>query len=286
MFYVPTRVFFAEKALGRASGEIIRLGKRPLLVTSRNAAKLSGALDDITSLLEKNDIRWSVFDQVSENPDLDTVMSGITAFAVNECDYIIAIGGGSPIDAAKAISLVAANKISKDNIYDTSQYKKAFPVVAIPTTSGTGTEVTPYSVLTNPQTGKKAGFGSPLAFPYLSVLEPRYTLSLSKEVTLNTGIDALSHLLEGIYSNKRNKVMFPIIYNGVKTIYENLPRLMKNPDNREARSETMRASLYGGLVIAQASTTLQHSIGYPLTTVYGVPHGLANGIVMRSIIEL
>jgi alcohol dehydrogenase class IV len=286
MFYVPTRIFFADNALERAAGRITALGSKALIVSGRNSAYISGAMEDIQQHLLKNDITWKVFDRVTENPTIDIVMEGVTELVLNECDFVIGVGGGSPIDAAKAISLVAANKTDRSDIYRSEGYKKALPIVAIPLSSGSGTEVTPYSVLTDSQHNKKAGLGSELAFPQIAVLEPKYTLSLSPAVTLNTGIDALSHLLEGIYSNKRNPVMFPIIYNGVKTIFQNLPKVLQDPRDLEARQEMMRASLYGGLVIAHASTTLQHSIGYPLTSVYGVPHGLANGIVMRSVMEL
>lgn len=286
MYYMPTRMFFSNNALDRASERIGNLGQKALIVTGKTSARKSGALDDIEALLRKHSVEWSLFDRVQENPTIDTIMDGVTEFVVNKCDFVIGIGGGSPIDASKAISIVAANRISRESIYDASLHKKAYPIVAIPTTSGSGTEVTPYSVLTDAKTLKKAGFGSELAFPSISVLEPKYTLSLSQTVTLNTGIDALSHLLEGIYSNKRNVVMMPLIISGIRAIYENLPKVLQDPRDLESRENMMRASLYGGMVIAHASTTLQHSIGYPLTSVYGIPHGLANGIVMRGIMEL
>lgn len=286
MFYMPTRLFFSENALDRAKDHIFKAGSNALIVTGKNSARLSGALEDIQELLGKGDISWKVFDRVSQNPTVDTVMDGVTELVLGHCDFVIGIGGGSPLDAAKAIALVAANRVDRDNIYDVSRYTKTLPVIAIPTTSGTGTEVTQYSVLTDPKTMKKAGFGTDLAFPRLAILDPKYTMSLSPEVTLHTGVDALSHLLEGIYSNKRDSTMFPLIFSGIRAIYENLPKVLSDPRDPKARREMMRASLYGGLTIAFTSTTLQHSIGYPLTSIYGVPHGLANGLVMRGIMEL
>ncbi len=282
----PCRIYFADEALQRAKSQLIKLGTKALIVTGKSSARLSGALDDVLDVLAEAKIEHFHFNKVNENPDLDTVIDGVTQFVMNDCDFIIGIGGGSPMDAAKAISLTAANKLDKYNIYDTSCFQKRFPVVAIPTTAGSGSEVTPYSVLTDKEQKKKAGFGDELAFPSLSILEPRYTLSTSTTVTLNTGVDALSHLLEGIYSNKRNVLLYPQIFDGVKAIYTYLPIVMREPDNLLARTELMRASLFGGLAIAQTSTTLQHSIGYPLTTEFDIPHGLANGIVMKSIMEL
>lgn len=284
--YNPCRIYFSENALSQAQEQLIKLGSKALIVTGNTSAKASGALDDVLDVLSRHQIKHHIYDRVPQNPDLDTVIDGVTAFVVNDCDFIIGIGGGSPLDAAKAISLTAANKLDKHNIYDTSRFSCRFPIVAVPTTAGSGSEVTPYSVLTDKAQKKKAGFGSEYAFPSLSIVNPKYTISTSRTVTLNTGVDALSHLLEGIYSNKRSELLYPQIFSGVKSVYHYLPIALKEPENMTARTELMRASLYGGLAIAQTSTTLQHSIGYPLTSEYDIPHGLANGIVMKSIMEL
>jgi len=171
-------------------------------------------------------------------------------------------------------------------MYNTSVFKKAYPILAIPLTAGTGTEVTQYSVLSDPLTKKKAGFGCDLAFPTLAVLDPKYTLTLPPKVTLHTALDALSHLLEGLYSNQRSPIVYPFIYKGIASIMKFLPIVLSEPENYLAREELMRDALYGGMVIAQGSTTLQHSIGYPLTSFYGIPHGLANAMVMEDIMEL
>lgn len=286
MHYLPTRIIFGENAVRKGYVYLNQLGKKALLVTGKNSARQSGALDDVLSVLQGLKIESVLFDEVRENPILETVIDGADLFRHNNCDFLIGIGGGSPIDAAKAIALTAANNLTQDRIYDTSAFKKTWPLAAIPTTSGTGTEATQYSVLTDAAAQKKAGFGHDLAFPALALVDPKYTLSLSEKVTLHTGIDALSHLLEGIYSNKRTPLIYPLIFQGIGLIINNLSAALKHPSDLAARTALSRASLYGGITIAHTSTTLQHSIGYPLTSVYGVPHGLANGIVMQQIMEL
>jgi len=286
MLYLPTRIIFGENAVRKGFVYLNQLGKKALIVTGKSSALKSGALDDVIAVLKGLKIEWVVFDKVEENPVLEIIVEGAAFFAANGCDFLIGIGGGSPIDAAKAIALTAANHLDKDNIYNTSTFKKTYPLVAVPTTAGTGTEVTQYSVLTDASTLKKAGFGHDLAFPVLALADPKYTLSLPVSVTLNTGIDALSHLLEGIYSNKRTPLIYPLIFKGIKLIYNNLSNVLHNPSDLAVRTALMQASLYGGITISHTSTTLQHSVGYPLTSVYNVPHGLANGIVMKQIMDL
>jgi alcohol dehydrogenase class IV len=286
MHYLPTRIIYGDKALNKGSVYLKNLGKKALLVTGKHSAIACGAQEDILSELKTLNIEWALFNSVPENPDLQIIMQGVKAFTDNHCDFIIGIGGGSPIDAAKAIALTAANGLDIDNIYNTAAFKSTYPVVAIPTTAGTGTEATQYSVLTDTEKHKKAGFGHDLAYPALSLVDPHYTLSLSKEITINTSIDALSHLLEGLYSNKRTPLIYPLIYQGIKLIYTNLTYVLSNLTDYTGREALMHASLYGGITISHTSTTLQHSIGYPLTSVYNIPHGLANGIVMKDILEL
>jgi len=286
MIYCPVKIIFADQAIRQAQDLLAGLGSHALIVCGKASARLSGALADLEAVLSAQGIHYSMFDQISPNPTLEEVMAG-KAFALQcGCNLVIGLGGGSPIDAAKAISLAVANDLQQDELYTLQKFRRALPLVAIPTTSGTGSEVTQYSVLTNPQSKTKAGFGHPLAFPGLALLDPRYTLSLPQKVTLHTALDALSHLLEGLYSNQREPLIYPLIYQGVGLIMQYLPHILKEPQLLESRSALMQASLYGGMVIAQSSTTLQHSIGYPLTTEYGLDHGLANAIVMEEIMDL
>jgi alcohol dehydrogenase class IV len=285
MIFLPTRIYFGAGALVEAGDQLAQLGSRALIVCGKSSAHESGVMAELLPLLDKKEIKHSVYAGISENPSTDQVIRGKEQYIAESCDFIIGIGGGSPLDAAKAISLASANDLREDQLYDASLRQKAYPIVAIPTTHGTGSEVTQYSVLTDLSAKKKAGFGSDLIFPKIAIIDPRYTTSLNPKVSLNTSIDALSHLLEGIYSTQRNPLLYPMIFRGIKLIMDYLSLCLKEPEHLPAREALALASMYGGIAIAHTSTTLQHSIGYPFTTEFGVPHGLANGMFMEPIMR-
>jgi len=283
---MPVKYYFGYDCIKLNGSEILDFGKKPFIITGKNSAKISGAIYDVEEFIQNNKIKHVVFDKISENPDISDILTAAELFLNSNCDFIIGIGGGSPIDAAKAVSAFSANGFKYREIFNSSNIKKNYPVIAVPTTSGTGTEVTQYTVLSDSKTNIKCGVGSKLLFPSLSFINPVYTLSVPLNVTKDTAVDALSHLLEGIYSNKRNRLCYPLIFEGIKLIIKNLPLCLKEPDNPEFRYYLSSASLYGGLSISQSSTTLQHSIGYPLTTRFGLSHGAANGVVLLEIMNL
>ncbi len=285
-FYLPTNIFYGKNAFEEASTSLKSIGNKALIVTGKNSAQKSGALDATLNSLKLHDIDYIIYSEIEENPTLISVEKGVAICQSNNCDFLIGIGGGSPIDAAKGIAVMVGSKLEIEEIYNPAKFTQALPLVAIPITSGTGTEATQYSVLTDTINKKKAGFGSTLVFPKISILNPEFTYSLPKSVTINTAIDALSHLLEGLFSKNRNHLTFPLIFKGVKLIIDNLEKAVNEPKDYSCRDALMQASLYGGIVIAHSGTTLQHSIGYPLTTEFATPHGMANGIVMEEIIKI
>ncbi len=285
MIYMPTRIFVENGALKKAQAYISQTGKKALIVCGKSSAQKSGVMAELLPLLSEEGIGHSIYDGITENPDLQSIIRGKEKFLKDACDFIIAIGGGSPMDAAKAISLAAANDLDEGQLYEADLRAKSYPIVAIPTTHGTGSEVTQYSVLTDKSAKKKAGFGSDLIFPGMAIIDPRYMCSMSYRVSLNTSIDALSHLLEGIYSIKRQPMLMPMITRGIGLIVKNLTLCLQEPENLAAREALAKASLFGGITIAHTSTTLQHAIGYPFTTHFGIPHGLANGMFMEELLK-
>ncbi len=282
-YYMPVEFYFGSKVVLKYGKKIKEYGKKALIVTGKSSAKKSGALDDVLMLLKEIQTEYVIFDKIMQNPEIDTIYEGVKIFRDQQCDFLIGIGGGSPIDSAKAISVIAKNNLKDNEFFNPQNITSSYPIIAIPTTSGTGTEVTPFSVISNKKTKIKAGFATPHIFAKLSLLDPIYTVTLNKTITRDTAIDALSHLLEGIYSTRRNKINYPFIFKGIKLIINNLKQAFMEPDNLQIRENLQLASLYGGMVIAQTGTTLQHAIGYPLTTEFGTTHGLANGLVMKQI---
>jgi len=285
VFYMPVKYFLGNNIILNKFQDVIKQYNRVLIITGKSS-KLNNSLNHVVDILKSNNCEYAIFDEIIPNPPT-TLLQKIKDKSYDfKTDCIIGIGGGSHIDTAKAVSLMIANDISPQDIFSPDNCQRAIPIVAIPTTSGTGTEVTQYSVINNVEKGIKAGFGNELIFPKYSFLDPQYTYTLSTTVTRDTALDALSHLFEGVFSNKRNETVYPLIYDGVSKIINNLEKALKHPDNYNFRKNLMIASLYGGIVIAQTSTTLQHAIGYPLTFHLNISHGYSNALAMPYIIDV
>lgn len=153
-FYMPTKVIVGKDCV-RENSDVFKIGKKALIVTGKKSAKLSGALDDVKYALEKNNIEYVIFDKVMSNPTVECVYDGAETAMEEEVDFVIAIGGGSPMDSAKAIALLAVSDIERKNLFDGNIGNKALPMIHIPTTAGTGSEVTPYAILTNHENRQK-----------------------------------------------------------------------------------------------------------------------------------
>ncbi|BBE31085.1 alcohol dehydrogenase [Tepiditoga spiralis] len=283
-FFNPTRIFFGNDVIKDNFNYIDELGNKALIVTGKNSAKVSGALEDILSALKKLNKEWVIFDEIKENPTYDLIEKGKKVGLNENVDFVIGIGGGSPMDASKAISILIANDfLSVEELYN-GDYDVALPIVEVPTTSGTGSEVTQYSVLTSME-GKKAGFSSEVNFPDVCFIDPKYTLKLSKALTLTTAIDALSHAVEGSISTKATDISDLMAKESIKLIKENLMNSLDNLDNIKYRENLSKASMLAGMVIAQTGTTLPHSLGYSVTVKYGVRHGIATAIFLPNVLK-
>ncbi|ACR80214.1 MULTISPECIES: iron-containing alcohol dehydrogenase family protein [Kosmotoga] len=285
-YYLPTHVFFGETVVEKHGKVVQECGAKALIVTGRRSARLSGALHDIIKVLTELKIPYIHFDRVEENPSFETVRKGTELLRKENCDFVIAIGGGSPLDAGKAMAIMGTDPDLKvEDLYDRESYLFSLPVVAIPTTSGTGSEVTQYSVLTDDE-GNKKGFATPHAFPMYSFLDPRYTITMTEETTIATALDALSHSIEG---ELLNNAVNPIVKNHSRVTNELIKNNLKNatitPEDIPVRSLLQYAAMLAGIVIAHTGTTVVHAAGYPLSSKRGIKHGIANAVFLVEVLR-
>lgn len=284
-FHMPTRAFFGTGCLSQNSGEIAALGRKALIVTGGRSARESGALNDICNELSALSIEYSIFDKVENNPSTDTVKKGGAEAKRIGADFIIGIGGGSPLDASKAVAVLAVNDMDPVDLFTNQFAKRPLPVIAIPTTAGTGSEVTPYSILTRNDLETKVSFGNPQTFPVLAFLDPRYTESQPLEVTVNTAVDAFSHCLEGYLGKRRTPASDILAQEGILLFGRSLESLKAGEISYEDRENLLYMSMLGGMVISHTGTTIVHGAGYNLTYFKGIPHGKANGFLMTEYLR-
>lgn len=288
--YMPVRVISGNECVVKNSAELKKLGSCCMIVTYPTA-KICGALDDVTAALEKEGIRYQVFDEVVQNPYVMTCHKVGAMAREMGAQFVLGIGGGSPLDSAKAVAVFAANpELSGLDIYGGWKHR-ALPIVLVGTTAGTGSEVTPVSVLTNDTTGQKKSFKSVETYASISFGDPRYTYSVPYDFTASTALDAFSHALEGLFSGKAGEVSDTYALRAISILGGSLIQLyMHKGSSGEHLPHTLRerlyyASLYGGLVINHTGTTFCHAMGYILTEDYHVPHGKACAIFLPEYIR-
>ena len=283
--YMPTRVHSGINAIENYKNEF-NIGKKCLIVTGKNSAKKSGALDDVTKVLNELNIQYSIYDGITANPLMAScIEAGKLANQIN-ADFIVGIGGGSPLDASKIVAKVATNPdISKKDIYQFKWDNASLPFILVGTTSGTGSEVTKVAVITDEEDGRKKSTNHNDYYAKVAFGDPRYTQSLSRDVTISTAIDALAHCVESYLSNKANDISRAYAVAGIKMLIKPLRNLLDEnyvPDLK-VREELYNASILGGLSINVTGTTVAHTLGYYLTEGYKVPHGIACAIFMEDL---
>lgn len=290
-FYMPTKVIMGEDCVTKQAVLLKEYGRKALIVTGTNSAKINGALLDVEEALKSQGIEFDLFDRIMANPTVACVYEGAAYAKENKADFIIGIGGGSPMDAAKAIALLAVQDIAEEEIFQGKFVNQALPLILIPTTAGTGSEVTPYSILTNTAGQTKTSIASPAIFPKLALLDAKYMRNLSVEITVNTGVDALSHAIEGMLSVRATKVSDSIAVQSIQEIVPCLSALSPDTNKPAAeipmqlREKLLYGSMLAGVVISHTGTTAVHSMGYSLTYFKNIDHGRANGLLLPSFLR-
>jgi alcohol dehydrogenase class IV len=297
-YIMPTRILMGDNCLFEQRAFLATLGTKACIVTGTQSAKINGAYDDAVKALAANGQDHILYDRVMANPTDICVMEAGKLARDSGCDFVLGIGGGSPMDAAKAVAVLGRNDISKEEMYAIS-FTEALPLALVPTTAGTGSETTPYAVLVDtteadgktPKSGgpAKRSLGSPLIFPRFALLDANYMASLNRNITVNTAIDALSHAVEGMLTLRANFISNTLARESIAMIMGCMDDLLDFPADplifpKEKRETLLLASAIAGMVIAQSGTAAPHSMGYHFTLNWGTDHGRANGLLMKSFL--
>jgi alcohol dehydrogenase class IV len=287
----PGQVHFGYGAVERVAEEVkAYCGNNVFIITDPGVAA-AGLVESVTTPLKAAELSFEVYDQVIPNPDTDSVDAAVAAFRASGADLIIGLGGGSGLDTAKAVRLVAGGPVEgciveyspflEDKRRPTPLSKNMAPLIAIPTTAGTGSEVTPWALIVDNEGQCKFGTGgTPAAVPTVALVDPRLTLGLPPLITAATGLDALSHCIEAYVSTNDNPILDPMILYGIELIGRSLRTAVADGENYRARHDIMQAALIGGLAITSKWLGACHSLAHPLSSLAGIQHGVANAIML------
>lgn len=311
-FYMPTRVYNEKDCVRRHSQELAALGSRALIVTGRRSSRINGSLQDVEEALSRERIPYTVFHEIEENPSVNTVMRARAIGIAEKADFVIGVGGGSPMDASKAIALMIANpERDAEFLYETQGGSgrqtayPALPVAAVPTTAGTGSEVTPYAILTRnvlPEAvlsiapgegaqdalahlGKQTKQGiSHRIFPALALVDTQYLQTASRSGCVNTAVDTLAHLIESYLNTNATAYSRDFAELGLRIWGQEKDRLLSYEIGEEERERLMHACTLGGIAISHTGTSLPHGLSYTVTCELGMPHGKAAAIFLPGFL--
>ena len=282
------KVFFGEGALKDAASELSVLGKKALIVTGKVITK-TGLTKEVQNILSSLKIESVIFNDLPGEPDDKMIISGVQVFKSENCDFIIGLGGGTPLDTAKAISAMSVLP-GKMIDYKGKELNGNFaPLVLIPTTAGTGSEVTRYFVFTNTGTKEKLLFKGDALLPKIAIIDYTYTISSPLSITLAIGMDALCHVVESYTCRKANPLTDMYCLDAVKRIFKYLPRACADGNDKEARKNMSLAAYEAGVSINGAPTTIIHGMSRPIGACFHVPHGISNAMLavecLRAVLD-
>jgi len=273
-------------AIGRLGPEAKALGGgKALLVTDKGIVE-AGLLERAQASLGEAGMGWAVFDGVEPDPRYQIVDEALAAFRGEGADIVIGLGGGSPIDIAKMVGVMAANEGPLTRYFGVDLIPgPGMPTILVPTTAGTGSEVTPIAILSDDEEKLKKGVVSGYLFPSLALLDPELTLGLAPPVTAATGMDALIHAIEAYTSVNATNMTDLLAFEAMQLLYDNIRTAYANGNDLEARSRMMEGSLLAGMAFANAGVTAVHAFAYPIGAEFHIPHGVANTLMLPHVMR-
>ena len=286
-FYNPTKIISGFRALENLPYELKMLhAKKPLFITDQGIIK-AGLLKNIKKSFNESNITFILFDKVPQDSSHTTVRNLSEIYKSTECDSIIAIGGGSVIDTAKALNILITENADNLLQFEGSDIltKPMKPLIVIPTTVGTGSEVTGVAVIRDIQKNAKVSFASQFLAPKVAVLDPRMSITLPKQIIASTGMDALTHAIESYICLQKNPVSDAFAWAAIKLISQNLINAIKNPKSKEYRFSLANAACLAGIGLSNSIAGIVHSLGHAVGGLCGVPHGVAMSIFLPYGLE-
>ncbi len=283
-FVIPNHTVVGTNVLGEAAPLLKKMGNKAFIVTGKHVA-VSDMMKQLTALLDENGIDCVIFDGITGEPTDTMIENGVEMLKSSGCDFIIGIGGGSPLDSAKAIAAMAVNEGSIADYNGKEITGEILPLAAIPTTAGTGSEATKFTVITDSENGIKMLLKGDVLVPKLAVVDSSFTVGAPKSVTSATGLDALTHAVEAYTSRKAFSMTDTLAVSAVKRIMKYLPIAYKEPDNSLAREQMSIAALEAGICINNSSVTIVHGMSRPIGALFHVPHGMSNAMLLKECLS-
>lgn len=283
-FVIPNHTVVGTNVLGEAAPLLKKMGNKAFIVTGRHVA-VSDMMKQLTALLDENGIGCVIFDGITGEPTDTMIENGVEMLKSSGCDFIIGIGGGSPLDSAKAIAAMTVNEGSIADYNGKEITGEILPLAAIPTTAGTGSEATKFTVITDSEKGIKMLLKGDVLVPKLAIVDSSFTVGAPKSVTSATGLDALTHAVEAYTSRKAFSMTDTLAVSAVKRIMKYLPIAYREPDNSLAREQMSVAALEAGICINNSSVTIVHGMSRPIGALFHVPHGMSNAMLLKECLS-
>jgi alcohol dehydrogenase class IV len=286
LFQTTPRILMGPGALSQTAAEVQRLKSRSVLIVTDKGVIAAGLAARLEAVLTAGDIPWARFDAVEPDPRFEIAVQAAETARRTNADLVIGLGGGSPLDIAKVCAVLATNSKPVAELFGIDMVPNAgLMTILIPTTAGTGSEVTPIAILSDEQEKLKKGIVSPRLFPAAAILDPELTLGMPPAITAATGLDALIHAVEAFTSRNANSISDVLARQAMKLIFENLRKAYANGEDLAARANMLEGSLLAGMAFANAGVTAVHAFAYPIGAEFHIPHGVANSIMLPPVME-
>jgi len=286
VFQTAQRIVAGAHTFERIVDHLQPFAGQSAFVLAQPSMQRQGFLEQLQSALEQLDISFRVSLNIKPEPTVDNIEFVFREMSEGACDFVVGLGGGSILDAAKLMSVLHTNPLGIRDMHGINKVTApGLPTVLIPSTSGTGSEVTPNAIVTFPEEEVKIGVVSPYLLPKLVVLDPVLTVGLPPAITAATGMDAFTHALESFISKKANPFSDMLALESIRLISGSIERAYRNGDDLEAREAMLLGSMYGGMALTCAGTAAVHAMAYPIGGKFHVAHGVANSMLLPHVME-